>query len=240
MRDAVRLHVHEAQPRESVHAGDRAHHVGEGGRVRVAARTARGQVAAVRGDVLADEHDLARAGRRPGAAPPRRSRRAGGCGTGRGSQGSCSTSSGGGSRRRPAGTPRGRSRCVAGTRARRPRRSAPCGHAREALEHVEQRVLLGDGHERVDLGHRFGEIGAVARRHAARDHELATLASGQPRLRDVEDGLDRLLGGVLDERARVHDDDVGGVGIVGDAVRRGESPRPSCGRCRPRSSGSRA
>jgi hypothetical protein len=63
----------------------------------------------------------------------------------------------------------------------------------------------------IRLGQRVGQLLAVALGQAARDHEAGApgLAPGQ-----VQDDLDGLLPGLLDERAGVHDDEVGRRGVV--------------------------
>ena len=71
----------------------------------------------------------------------------------------------------------------------------------------------------VDLGQGGGELVAVALGHAAGDDEAAAVA---PPLVEGQHGVDRLLAGGLDERARVDDDEVGRLGVVGRAQPVGE------------------
>ena len=186
------------------HGRDGAHDVGEGSPA---------QVAPVGGDVLADEHDLASAesrrarsvlGEDIGAAAC--SRRA------RGSTGSCSTRRRDGSRPRCAGTPRAprRSRSARAARTR-------LAYARDALERGEERGLLGDRQECGDLGDLGGEVGSVARGHAACDHDRPALALRQPLGGHLEDCVDRLLRGFLDERAGVDDTMSAPMRVLGKA-----------------------
>ena len=83
-----------------------------------------------------------------------------------------------------------------------------------AFQHLHDVVLAGTRHEGARLGKLVFQRLAVARRHAARHHQggAAVLHAGKPR--HVEDGLDALLGGRLDERAGVHHHRVGERGVV--------------------------
>ncbi len=75
---------------------------------------------------------------------------------------------------------------------------------------VEQRVP--EAHHGVDLGQLGGQLVAVALGQAAGDHQAGAVA---PVVGQRQDGVDRLLAGLVDERAGVDDHDVGGGGVVG-------------------------
>ena len=96
-----------------------------------------------------------------------------------------------------------------------------CGQFREqALEHGCQVVLAGARHERARLGKLLFQVGAVAGRHAAGDHEGRPPALHVREARDVEDCLQAFLGGRLDERAGVDDHRVGAGRIVHHRIAR--------------------
>jgi hypothetical protein len=88
----------------------------------------------------------------------------------------------------------------------RRRRSGPL------LASGTQRDRHAETGDRIGLGERLGQVGAVALGQAPRDHQLGRrgLSVGQR-----EDHVDRLLAGVLDEGAGVDDDQVGVVGRGG-------------------------
>ena len=86
----------------------------------------------------------------------------------------------------------------------------------------------------VDLGQRGGQFVAVALGHAAGDDESGAVLA---LILQRQDGVDRLLAGLVDERAGVDDDE------IGERRRRRWAPcrrpaacRRAC-RCRPGSSG---
>ena len=70
------------------------------------------------------------------------------------------------------------------------------------------------GHE-VDLGQGVAQLVAVALGHAAGDDQAGT---GTAAVGQAQDGLDRLLAGRLDEGAGVDHDEVGRLGVRGAAV----------------------
>ena len=78
------------------------------------------------------------------------------------------------------------------------------------------RPAQGDGHpeahHQVDLGQRGGELVAVALGQASRHHQARPVVTGGG---EVEDGVDRLLAGGLDEGAGVDHHEIGVVGRVG-------------------------
>ena len=88
---------------------------------------------------------------------------------------------------------------------------------------------LAGADERVDLGQLLGELGAVALGQAARDDQRPE----RPALllvRQLEDGVDRLLARARDEGAGVHDRDVRVRQILGDrAARERELPEHDLG-----------
>ena len=92
--------------------------------------------------------------------------------------------------------------------------------------------------ERVDLRHLGEELGAVALGQAAGHDEAAARDPGLPR-RQLEDRLDRLLLGPVDERARVHDDAVGCLGLGPPGLPRPGRVARASARRRPGSWGSR-
>ena len=70
----------------------------------------------------------------------------------------------------------------------------------------------------IDLGDLLRDLVGVALREAAGHHEL--LRAAVLVLRHLEDGVDALLLGRIDERARVHDDHVGVARLGRDLVPR--------------------
>ena len=95
------------------------------------------------------------------------------------------------------------------------------------IEQIEVRSSTGraqaDGHRRgsgdvdaercnlIDLGKRVRDLVAVAFGHAAGDDQLGALTT---LVAQAQDRVDRLLAGLVDEGARVDDDDVGLVGRI--------------------------
>src|SRR5262249_28899648 len=70
---------------------------------------------------------------------------------------------------------------------------------------------------RVDLGYLLPELGVVALRQAAGDHQ-ALGAAGFLLARHLQHGVDRLLLGPVDERASVDDDDVRLLGVRREGI----------------------
>ena len=85
-----------------------------------------------------------------------------------------------------------------------------------ALEHLRDRLEVRRAEDVIDLGDVLGELVGVALREAAGDDEL--LRPGLLVLRHLEDGVDALFLGGVDERAGVDDDDVGALGRVDQRV----------------------
>ena len=221
------------------------------------------EVLAVRRRVLADEEQLAHA-LAPRASAPRRGRRSGGgTRTTRGTSGWRRTSSAGRSRWRSSGAPTGarragparparrRRRDRAARHRRRPRRGRPASagaagggrtaRARPASRRRGRRVRC-DGHvavgveaeHGVGVGQLVGERLAVALGEAP-DGDDGPGAAGLLEVGGLEEGVDRVLLGLLDEAARVDDRDVGLGGVVdegpalgGESARRAPRSPPRC------------
>ena len=95
--------------------------------------------------------------------------------------------------------------------------------AEHAIHHAHDRVHLPGAEGGVDLGDLAAQLRVIALGEAAGDHETP----GVPRLllpRHLEDGVDRLLLGPVDERTGVDDDDVRLLG-VGHASRDHDPPQ---------------
>ncbi len=91
--------------------------------------------------------------------------------------------------------------------------------ARRAAEQLRDRLEVRRAEDVIDLGDVLDEIAGVALREAAGDHELG--GAGLLVLGHLEDGVDALFLGGIDERAGVDDDHVGTLGVVDQRVTRG-------------------
>ena len=90
--------------------------------------------------------------------------------------------------------------------------------ADDAGQHERDVILARARHEGACLGQLGLEVLAVARRHAAGHDERGTPVAHVRQVGRLEDRLEALLGGRLDERARVHHDGVGRLGVVRQRV----------------------
>ena len=84
-----------------------------------------------------------------------------------------------------------------------------------ALESPTQGDGHTEAHDQVDLGQRRAELVTVALRQASRHDQARPVVTGGG---EVEDGVDRLLPGGLDEGAGVDDHEIGIVGRGGGLV----------------------
>ena len=167
-------------------------------------RTGLADVAAVPREVLRDEHDLGDAAVDQRAHFRLDRLRSCASAASRGTTGSRRTRTRGRSLRRPSRTPTARSARAAAARAGRERRPACAAAAGSTTSAIAPSPAKPD--HRVGLGQRGRELVAVALGHAAGDDELG---AGPLRVGERERDVDRLLAGRLDERARVHDDEIG-------------------------------
>ena len=85
---------------------------------------------------------------------------------------------------------------------------------RLAPDGVDDLLDLAGAEQGVDLRNLGAELVAIPLRHASGDHEPPALA-GLLVLRHLQDGVDRFLLGLVDERARVDDEHIGFVGVTG-------------------------
>lgn len=89
------------------------------------------------------------------------------------------------------------------------------GDPQSARHHFRDIVLATAGHKRRRLRQLRGQVVPVAGRHTAGDDEDGTALIHFGQGSGLEDGIDALLGGRLDERAGVHDDGVGAGRLLG-------------------------
>ena len=101
---------------------------------------------------------------------------------------------------------RGALTCWAGSRSTCPRQNV--------VGDVGDPLGVPVAEDAVGLGNHFEQVLAVALGHAPRHHDLGVFA-GLPQL---EEGVDGLLLGRLDERTGVHQDELGGLGRLGTGV----------------------
>src|SRR5262249_21938778 len=88
---------------------------------------------------------------------------------------------------------------------------AACG----LTDQVDDTRQVRGAEDAVDLGHRLEDVTAIALGEAAGDDERATGALFLE-LRELQDGVDRLLAGAVDEGARVDDEALGVLGPLGE------------------------
>ena len=94
------------------------------------------------------------------------------------------------------------------------RTKEPCTRLGDGADDLGDLSRAEDG---VDFRNLFQQLGAVALRHAAGDDQLPA----RPRLLvfgHLQDGVDRLLLGLVDERAGVDHQYLGGFGVLGQLV----------------------
>ena len=212
---------------------ERAQQLGE------ATRRCGAQVAAVGVDVLAEQRDLAHAVGGQAARPRRRAPRAAARPRARASTARCSTSSGSCSRRRSAPSP-GTSRArLAGRWPVKPSNSKkPCAVSESRGQELGELVHLAGAERDVDERELAEDLLLDRLRPAAADADDASGSLALERLRLAEVG-DEALVGLLADRARVEEDQVGVARARAPRRSRATRACPSCARSRARSSGTR-
>ena len=106
------------------------------------------------------------------------------------------------------------------------RRRARRRIAQHARKHLDDVVFLAARHERLRLAKFARQIVAVSRRHAACHDELRGPFDEIRQVAYLENSLEALFGCGLNERARVHDHDIGRGRVIAYLIAgRGQSFR---------------